>query len=448
MNARNRIWIALGLALGCLGASASPGTALTYSKLYTFCTGATCTDGQSPSSPLLKSGNKLYGTTSSGGSHNGGVLFQYNTNTGNYKVLWNFCTTSGCPNAPGGNLIKDTSGNLYGTTAAGGANGGGAVYELIKPASGAWTFSTLYSFCATMSGSTCTDGKGPHGLSYAGAAGGSDYDGSSLLFGFTSSGGSTSNKGAVYALQLSGGTWSEKVLHGFAGGTSDGAGPVGSPWIDGSNNIFGTTSSGGSQGKGTAFELTPGMNLWTDPWTETILYNFCWQGIAKCTDGNTPNGIILDGSGNIWGTTFMGGNGSGTFGNGLLYMLDAGSSCTEGGTATFWCETPLWAFCNVSTCPDGYLPNSTVAMDGSGNVYGTTLLGGTGAGGFPGAGTTFEYTGGVVNTIHDFCHFGNCPDGQSPIDVTLDAAGDVFGATSSGGDATSQAGVLYELTNP
>jgi len=445
MSTRNKIWIALALALGSLGVSASPGAAYTYVNLYTFCTGATCTDGQTPSSPLLKSGNKLYGTTSAGGSHGAGVVFQYNTNNGNYKVLWNFCTTGSCPNTPAGNLIKDTSGNLYGTTTAGGANAGGAVYELVKPMSGAWTFMTLYSFCATKSGTICTDGQAPTGLTYAGAAGGSDYDGTSLLFGFTHIGGSASDDGGVFALQLSGGTWSEKVLHGFAGATSDGDGPVAAPWIDVSNNIWGTTGAGGSQSKGIAFELTPGANLWTSPWTETVLYNFCWQGIAKCADGRGPNGIVLDGAGDIYGTTFLGGNGSGTFGNGLLYKLNAGTSCTEGGVATFLCETPLWAFCNTSTCPDGYLPNSTVVIDGSGNIFGTTALGGTGGGGFPGAGTTFEYSG-SESVIHNFCTFANCPDGETPIDVILDASGDVFGATASGGDATSQAGVLYELT--
>ncbi len=118
-----------------------------------------------------------------------------------------------------------------------------------------------------------------------------------------------------------------------------------------------TAGAGGVKGAGIVWSLTPGTNLWTDPWTETILYNFCWNGTwpSSCADGTIPTGVLLDASGNIYGTTEAGGNGTRDIGNGVLYVLLAGSSCTEGGTATFMCETVEHSFCNT-TCADGSSP--------------------------------------------------------------------------------------------
>jgi uncharacterized repeat protein (TIGR03803 family) len=130
---------------------------------------------------------------------------------------------------PTGRLIIDTSGNLYGTTKFGGANDSGTVYDLKKPASGPWTIQTLYSFCPA---SGCADGDGPFaGVTYAGAAGGAKYDGTSLLFGTTLIGGSdthsTDGHGVMFALQNTAGTWAEKVIHDVPTATS----PQGiSPW--------------------------------------------------------------------------------------------------------------------------------------------------------------------------------------------------------------------------
>jgi uncharacterized repeat protein (TIGR03803 family) len=447
---RNRLGIALGLAFGAFTGSGmvSPSEASSFQTLYKFCTGGgSCSDGSAPQSPVLKQGHFLYGTTTTGGAHGAGVVYRFNVNTSVETVLYSFCTTTGCPNTPRGNLIIDSSGNLYGTATAGGANSGGAVWELVKPATGStWTFSDLYDFCATTSGATCTDGNNPRdGLTYAGAASGTDYDGTSLLFGTTATGGS-SNDGTVFAMKLTSGTWAEKVIQSFAGSTADGNAPQSHPWMDGSNNLWGTTLLGGSKNKGIAYELTPGANLWTSPWTETIQFNFCWQGLTYCPEGSEPNGpLVLDASGDLFGTTQFGGNNSGT-GWGMVFELTAGSSCTEGGVATFLCETDLYNFCNLTNCTDGARPEAGLVLDSSGNPWGTTSLGGTGAGGFPGGGTLFEYNG-TVTVDHDFCSLTNCPDGTLPdTALIVDAGGNFYGTAPSGGDATAQAGTIFEYT--
>ncbi|MBV9694864.1 MAG: hypothetical protein JO261_14290 [Alphaproteobacteria bacterium] len=454
MNLHSRISGAWALAAAALafGAALSPAGASTHTVLHTFCTSSGCPDGSSPGSPLLKNAAKYYGTTTGGGAHGGGVIYRYDTNNSTYTDLYDFCVTGSCPNTPMGNLIRDSNGNLYGTAQFGGANSGGAVWELVKNGNGTWTFQTLYSFCATTSGSICTDGNKPQaGLTYAGQSGGSNYDGTSLLFGTTAGGGSTDN-GAVFALQLSGGTWSEKVIHSFAGQSSDGRFPNSTMWMDSSNNLWGTTKLGGEDNKGIAFELVPGADLWNNAWTETVLYNFCYTNVTKCPDGEDPAGIVLDGSGNIYGETRFGGNGQGTTGEGVVFKLNNGN-CSENGTSGFWCNTVLYNFCPNSGCQDGEFPTigETILRDGSGNIYGTTLLGGTG-GSSPYNGAIYKLTsGGSESVLYSFCQTGgtNCTDGALTANgsgLAMDGSGNIFGTNPSGGDATNQAGVVYEWT--
>src|SRR6185312_7871285 len=223
MRNGNKLSFAFTLAAGLFAASAASAT---LTVQHTFCPSASCSgtqDGAAPEGAVIFDGNRLYGTTSSGGAHGVGTAYRYNPNNGNYAVIFDF-TTSG-PHAPKGALIIDTNGDLYGTATAGGSHSGGAVYKLSN-STGSWVLTTIYNFCTTTSGSICTDGKEPRaGLTYAGQAGGSDYDGTSLLFGSTFFGGAN-DKGAIFALQLSGGVGSEKVIHDFAGATTDGASPT------------------------------------------------------------------------------------------------------------------------------------------------------------------------------------------------------------------------------
>ena len=132
------------------------------------------------------------------------------------------------------------------------------------------------------------------------------FDADGNLYGTTSTGG-TYGFGTVFKLTLSGGEWSETVLYSFAGYPTDGATPEGSLVLDNSGNLYGTTNRGGSSGDGTVFELSPSGGTWT----ETVLYSFaCCSGDAF----EPVAGVYLDASGNIYGTTLWGGTGGGADG--------------------------------------------------------------------------------------------------------------------------------------
>jgi uncharacterized repeat protein (TIGR03803 family) len=371
-----------------------------------------------------------------------------------YQRLYSFCSSSGCTdgNAPLAGLIIDSSGNLWGTTSVGGAINGGLVFELVKPTppSTTWTLNPIYSFCSVMMSSVCTDGQTPKAqLTYSGAESGTPYDGHSLLFGTTYSGGATSgtphNVGVVYALHLASGIWSEKAIHTFAGTPfpSDGEQPETGLVMDATTNVlWGTAQGGGTASAGIAFSLTPGNHLWTSPWTEAVLYNFCWQGFHPCTDGSGPSGIVRDSSGNLYDATVDGGIQTSTnAGDGLVFKLTNGN-CSKGGTGGFWCNTVLYDFCPSIGCADGLNPalSSNLAMDSSGNLYGTTP-----AGGANGDGIVYELSGATETVLHSFCSQTNCKDGEMPVaGVILDSSGDLYGTTSAGGRGSS--GTAFEIS--
>src|SRR5262249_47251836 len=154
-------------------------------------------------------------------------------------------------------LIYDQAGNVYGTT-YGGGNGQGVVYELSRSGSG-WTEQGLYSF------------SGPDG---ANPANGVIFDSVGNLYGTTAFGGAN-NLGTVFELSPSGGGWTERVLYSFQG-SSDGSSPTSGLLLDGSGNIYGTTSNGGSGGGGTVFELAPSGG----GYTYHLLNSF--SGAANC----------------------------------------------------------------------------------------------------------------------------------------------------------------------
>jgi len=175
----------------------------------------------------------------------------------------------------------DNAGNLYGTTFAGGTNDTGTIYELTNTSDG-WTETILRSFNAS------TDGSNP--------AGGVDFDQQGNLYGTASAGG-PGNCGTVYQLQLSGGGWTFNLLHGF-GGFGE---PFDTLTLDAAGNLYATSIDGGSNGTGNVFKLTNG----SQGWTYTDLYDFK----GDLSDGYAPiAGVVLDGSGNLYGTTPVGGN--------------------------------------------------------------------------------------------------------------------------------------------
>jgi uncharacterized repeat protein (TIGR03803 family) len=323
-------------------------------------------------------------------------------------VLNDFDGTNGSQVFAG--LTFDSAGNLYGTTQAGGL-GSGTVYEL-SLVGGSWTETVLYQF-----GSKTKDGATP----YSGVV---LYGGD--LYGTTFYGGAH-NKGTIYRLaKAQGGGWTETILHSF-GAVSDGIYPIATPVITG-GNLYGTTYNGGTgtctaSGKtttcGTVYELS-GKGVYS------VIHDF-----SSTNDGYFPvAGLTPDSSGNLYGQTTAGS----TYGGGLLFELKP--------SAGTWTEVAIhpWGRVNDGR-PDGSLCYGTLVFDSQGNLWGTSLLGGT----HGGLGTVFKFfpkNGGFAETsVHGF---GNPGDGASPYaGLVIDGQGNLFGTTYKGG--ANGAGTVYEI---
>jgi uncharacterized repeat protein (TIGR03803 family) len=401
--------------------------------LHSFCAESGCADGREPSAGLIADGaGNLYGTTLFGGDADVGVAFELTPNARKtkykYKRLYSFCAQASCAdgNDPDASLIIDASGNLYGTTMAGGANDGGVVFEL-KPGHGTWTYTVLYSFCAS---ADCADGREPQSsLSYVGKESGAPYDGSSPLYGTASQAGAN-KQGVAFKLTPGAPLWTEQVLYAFCAvsGCTDGAGPVTGLTVDGSGHLFGTTYYGGDANMGTVFALSGG--------TLTVLHSFCAS--ANCADGAFPAAAMhLDAQGNLLGTTFGGGK--------------KGKNCVDigvGGCGTAFklspdAEIALYKFCAKKNCVDGSYPLAGVLPDAPSGLWGATLYGG-GNGDSPGAGTIFKLNGGE-QSVYRFCAQADCSDGENPEgDLIMDASGNVFGTTLFAG-ANGGGGTVFEL---
>lgn len=340
--------------------------------LYSFCSAFTgsCPDGSTPQCDLVidRSGN-VYGSTFNGGLNNEGVLFELSpspipTGSWNYVVLYNFCSDGGCLDGaePRGPLTFDNSGNLYGATASGGQNSGGAVFEL-SPGADGWTETVLYSFCSILQGGYCLDGVGPDF--------GVTFDRYGNLYGTTQAGGSTGAQaaGAAFKLSPSSTGWTESVLATFkARATFQGhTAYPGMVAIDSEGNLYTTLEQGGIYGKdGISYGSVD--RLARDGRESAFLFNG--------TDGDspTPAVVINAGGGKLYGTTSNGGA-TGNYNDGNIYQI------SEAGQ-----ESLLYKFCQESNCVDGLYP-SELTQDKAGKLYGTTLEGGT-----YGAGVVFEFT--------------------------------------------------------
>ena len=219
--------------------------------LYSFCAQTNCADGANPGAALIMDeAENLYGTTPVGGANDRGTVFEL-TPGGRETVLYSFCAQTSCVDGstPLAALIVDKRGNLYGTTAAGGANnlsfpgGVGTVFELMPNG----TETLPYSFCAQ---TNCTDGATP--------TAGLIMDKAGNLYGTTFHGGGTSGDGTMFEL-TPGGT--ETVLYSFCAQTNcaDGALPQAGLIMDKAGNLYGTTVQGGANNflGGVVFQLTP-----------------------------------------------------------------------------------------------------------------------------------------------------------------------------------------------
>ncbi len=236
-----------------------------------------------------------------------------------------------------------------------------------------------------------------------------------------------------------------KVLWSFGSVPNDGSGSFGNLIFDSAGNLYGTTQGGGLNNGGTVFQLSPRGD---GTWAESVLYNFCSViQNGTCSDGQWPEaGLTLDGNGNLYGTTFNGGNGTGPCAGpcGTVFELMPANGV--------WTEMVLYSFCDANKCQDGSRPTSQLIFDSRGNLYGTTSEGGTGK--YLG-GTVFELSPGANGWTHtnlyNFCVGGQqriCPDGDKPeAGVTLDRLGNLYGTTSAGGTSKSKgAGTLFELS--
>ncbi len=279
------------------------GNTWTEVVLYRFTGGK---DGNNPNGVLtLDSSGNLYGTTyyGGGGFSAGGTVFELSPRANGYwsvKVLHSFNDngTDGSHSSSG--LSFDASGNLYGTTCAGGAYQSGIVFELSPTGGGSWAEKILHDF-----NSSGTDGVCP--------GGGLASDSVGNLYGTTVSGG-THHYGTVFELTPSaGGEWTEQVLHEFNGGSGDGSTPYIGVLFDASGNLYGATTYGGTYKRGTVFKLTPTGGSWA----ESVMHNF-----GSGPDGQNPAGdLLMDGSGNLFGLTQFGGAYDGLFGSGTVFEI-------------------------------------------------------------------------------------------------------------------------------
>src|ERR1035441_3236450 len=209
----------LGCALAAAGMVRAHAQTATETVLHSFTTNPP--KGANPNGGVIRdSAGNLYGTTSAGGTGYG-VVFKVNT-AGKETVLYSF--TGGADGGqPHAGLILDSAGNLYGTTYAGGEGGAGVVFKVNM----AGQETVLYSFTGG------ADGKRPNA--------GGIRDSGGNLYGTTQSGG-TANSGVVYDLNTSG---RGGVLYSFTGG-ADGGAPFAGVIRDSAGNLYGTTSSGGT----------------------------------------------------------------------------------------------------------------------------------------------------------------------------------------------------------
>jgi uncharacterized repeat protein (TIGR03803 family) len=296
-----------------------------------------CADGAYPYAGLIEVKGMLFGTTLDGGAYDGGTVYSLDPSTGTETVLHSF-GSSGDGNGPYGGLIA-IRGELYGTTAAGGANGDyGTVFSL-DPKTGAET--VLYSFCGQ---SNCTDGVAPQsGL----------IDVRGTLYGTTIYGGSSAGVcntwgcGTIFALDPA--TGAETVLYSFCSqsGCVDGMNPYAGV-LNVKGKLYGDTEYGGTYNNGVVFSFDPATG------TETALHSFQGNG----ADGVIPSAGLLELKDTIYGTTTAGG----AYGGGIVFSLDRKTGA----------ETVLHSFGGAS---DGRSPEAGV-LSINGTLYGTTEYGG------------------------------------------------------------------------
>jgi uncharacterized repeat protein (TIGR03803 family) len=337
-------------------------------------------DGQAPFATLIfdQAGN-LYGTTLLGGAAQSGTVFMIQGATGpnpTETLLYQFAGPAADGQFPYAGITLDTAGALYGTTMLGGTKDQGMVFKLSGGA-----LSVLHNFAGGK------DGGQPFG--------GVIFDPNGNLFGTTSSDGTSGWSGGTTFRLAPNGT--ETVLHRFTdviigggrGDPFDGGIPIGNVTLDAAGNVYGATEIGGSgniEGEstnaGTVYKLAAPKSGGSK-WKETLLHSFNGNtGNALTTDGANPMGrLLMDAAGNLYGTTFAGGQSDSAAGT--AFELSPGKS---GKSA--WTFATLYSF---SGYPDGGGPIGNLIADTQGNLYGATSYGTTSPNSYQ-VGTVFQLT--------------------------------------------------------
>jgi uncharacterized repeat protein (TIGR03803 family) len=389
------------LALGVILSASLPARGQTYSALYSFQCGPN--DAANPLGTLLRdNAGNLYGIAEGGGTFGFGSVFELRAN-GSESVLHSF---AGTPDGsdPVGGLVRDTAGNLYGATLAGGDFNLGTVFR-ISPSGKEMR---LHDFKPLG-----TDGGSPIGTVVRDSAGN--------IYGLTNGGGRY-GKGTLYEVFSTGG---DTLLSQFGGSREEAEYPY-SGLLDAGGNFFGMTSGGGTYSDGTVFEVTAAGK-------QGVLHSFA----GAPTDGNGVVGnLIKDSSGNLYGATTYGGSGSCDLsfvpGCGMVFQVSSKGA-----------EKVVYSFTGA---PDGQFPDAGVVRDSAGNLYGTTEIGGTGpcsATEGPGCGTIYEITpSGQESVLYSFT---DTPDGANPgAPLFLDSSGSFYGTTLVGG--TYGCGTVFKYT--
>ena len=404
--------VALALLL-CLAAASLPANAQSYSVMYSF---ADKKIGRGPG-PLLDVNGTFYGTTTTGGLGHGTIYSL--SSSGVEKTLYYF-PTAASGESPMGALIRDRAGNLYGVTEYGGDKtcsnplaqfGCGIIFRLNTHG----YVTVLHQFTSG------NDGAIPLAGLVADTAGN--------LYGTTYVGGNgcslNGGCGTVYKMTPSG---TVTILHAFTGGTDGSIPGYGTLIIDAQGNLYGTTKQGGNlsckggnhQGCGVIFKIDPSGN-------ETVLYAFSGE-----QDGNSMSyGVTADPAGNLYGTTLEGGDLNcdlSGHGCGTIFKLSTSGKLTV-----------LYTFQSYTQNLGGA---SNVVLDAAGNLYGTTMFGGSGQNG-----TIFELsTQGMYSELYSFG--SDFTQGAFPMFAPLmDKSGVLYGATEQGGSfgCSLGCGVLYKL---
>ena len=379
-----------------------------YQRIYNFGAGL---DGNNPASRLVfDAAGNAYGTTAAGGDSDLGTIFMV-TPSGDEQILYSF-EGGGDGSDPHGGVILDAAGNLYGTAVAGGyggicaGDGCGVVFELTN-SNGRWTLITLYSFLGE------NDGWGPGSPLI--------WDGAGNLYGTAPDGGKNGN-GVVFELSPTQSGWKQRVLHAFTGKKDGAVGSLGALLIDDAGNLFGTAELGGGDARaGSVYELSP---TGQGSWKFTTLYDF-----KGTPDAASPyGGLIADNAGNLYGTTYFGGQD----GMGTVYQLSHGPNGA-------WQENILY---NFQGGTDGSFPTSTLLFTNPSTLIGTTTTGGR-----PscdcGAVFTLKFSHGRWKEKLGHL-FGKGRDGSYPTyGLTFDPAGNLWGTTPVGGN--DGGGTLFEF---